>query len=100
VDWGKHLRRVHAAIGVEATLNPAVGGAIAVRGMLTRAFVNAPIGEVGAADSTPVFDAMLADIPNVAYNDQLLVGGVHYIVRGVEPDQPSGLVRLRLQLSE
>jgi hypothetical protein len=100
MDWGKHLRRAHAVVGMDATLTPAAGAPVTVRGMLTRAYVTAPLGEIGAADTVPVFDAMLVDIPAVAYGDQLLAAGVHYIVRGVEPDQPSGLVRLRLQISE
>lgn len=100
MDWAKHQRRILARLGEDATLTPQGGGMpIAVRGVFARAYAESSIGQLGVADTVPTFGAIHADIPNVAAGDQLVVHGTTFIVRGVEPNLPAGLVVLRLQES-
>ncbi len=75
---------------VEATWN----GATSVIGILDLAYLE-PLGN-SVEGSAPIFTCALASLPTVKHGDTLVVAGVTYKVRGVEPDG-TGVVVLRLE---
>lgn len=78
-----------AEFGSAATLNGA-----AVNGILDKEYAE-PLGNMAQAYA-PTFMCAAADIPSVAHGQALIVAGVTYKVRGVEPDGV-GVVLLRLE---
>ena len=102
MDWGKHMRRILARLGEDATYRPFGGGSPStVRGMYLAPFQNANFGDVALiGTSDPQFSGMSADMPAVARGDTLEYpagSGMIYKVRNVEPNAPSGLAVLQLE---
>lgn len=101
MDWAKHMRRILAHLGGDATYTPSGGGGSStVRGMFIAPFQSANLGDVAlVGTSDPQFACMNADMPAAARGDTLVypVGGISYKVRNVEPDLVSGLVVLQLE---
>lgn len=102
MDWAKHMRRIPARMGEDATMTPAAGGAaVSLRIVYTAPYVEALGGpQPGIAASVPRALAMLSDIPDVKVNDTLARGTSEYRIVGVEPDEPSDTVMLQLELQE
>jgi len=102
MDWAKHMRRILAHLGEDATYRPFGGGtSLSIRGMYLAPFQNANFGDVALiGTSDPQFAGMSADMPAVARGDTLeypVGSGTLYKVRSVEPNVPSGLAVLQLE---
>lgn len=83
-----------ADFGVAASYTAAGEAAATVNGIFDREWSN----ELGMEGSGPLFRCAAADVPNVAHGDELVVGGVSYVVKGVNPDG-TGMVDLILELA-
>lgn len=82
--------------GKTAAYTPRVGGtAKDVDGNFRRPFEDSGRME----GSEPWFGCALADVPNAAHGDTVVVDGISYTVRGVENDG-TGWVELRLELTD
>lgn len=98
MDWAKHVRRIFARIGEDATYTPSGGSPSTVRGMFLDPYQSASLGDVAiVGGSDPTFAAMTADVPNAARGDTLVYGGTTYTVRNVEPSAPAGFSILQLR---
>jgi hypothetical protein len=69
-------------------------GATTVNGIFDAAYAD-PLGL--AEGTAPVFMCATASVPAAAHGDTLVINGVTYTVRGVEPDASGLVVMLRLQ---
>lgn len=80
--------------GSVATYTPAGGAAVAVNGIFDAEYEEA----VGIEGSSPMFGCATASVNGARHGDSLVVAGVSYVVRGVQPDG-TGWTRLILELA-
>lgn len=73
---------------------PVGGAAVAVNGIFDAAYEEAADIE----GSSPVFGCATASVSGARHGDALVVAGVSYVVRGVQPDG-TGWTRLILELA-
>ncbi len=80
---------------ITAVWTPVGGQATAVNGDWRTTFLLG-VGEV--EDMSPTFEVASDDVPGVAINDLLLIQGVTYKVKGIQPEpNDRGFTNLRLQ---
>jgi hypothetical protein len=99
MDWKKHMRRIIARLGEDATVTPAAGGGtFTVRGIYSAPYAVMLDGAAlpGIASDKPRFGVMTADLGAAAVGDQLTRAGTDYLIAAAEPDEPSGLTVLQL----
>lgn len=95
MDWQPHLRRIHSVLGEDAQYVPPQGGAPAtVRGVFS-AGATVQLDQVEGV--RPIFDALEADLPQLAHGAAVIIRGVTYKVRAIEREIVPGLVRLVLE---